>query len=72
MGSLVATLMSSAGPCYYALLGLDPQAYGGALAHLRSVNETVTVWALGGARHVVGLQGGRFSVWWNLGDAVDA
>ena len=46
-GSIVATLMSSAGPCYYALLGHDPQAYGGLLAHLRSVNETVTVWALG-------------------------
>jgi hypothetical protein len=45
-GSVMATLFSSAGPCYFALIGNDPQAYAGALAHMKSVNAIVPVWAL--------------------------
>jgi PAP2 superfamily len=45
-GSFLATLMSSAGPCYFAVLGHDPQAYAELFEHLRRVNEVVPVWAL--------------------------
>jgi PAP2 superfamily len=46
-GSVVAIIFSSAGPCYYALIGLDPAAYAAPLQHLKTVNETFPIWALG-------------------------
>jgi hypothetical protein len=45
-GSILAMVFSSAGPCYYALIGLDPTAYAEPLQHLKSVNETLPIWAL--------------------------
>jgi hypothetical protein len=45
-GSLLAVVFSSAGPCYYDVLGLDPNPYLPLLTYLRDVNEVVPIWAL--------------------------
>jgi hypothetical protein len=38
LGSGLATLLSSAGPCYYGLLGLEPDPFAPLMAYLHSVN----------------------------------
>ncbi|MCB1377053.1 MAG: phosphatase PAP2 family protein [Alphaproteobacteria bacterium] len=45
-GVLLAVAFSSAGPCYYGLLGLSPDPYAGLMAYLRDTNQTWPVWAL--------------------------
>jgi PAP2 superfamily len=45
-GSLLAFAFSSAGPCYYGLLGLSPDPYAPLLAQLNSFSDTVPVWSL--------------------------
>lgn len=42
-GSLLATLLSSAGPCYYGKLGLGADPYEGLMHYLRETNE---VWRI--------------------------
>jgi hypothetical protein len=46
-GGVLATVFSSAGPCYYSRLGLTPDPYTDLMAYLRNVNETLPVWAIG-------------------------
>jgi hypothetical protein len=45
-GSILAMLMSSAGPCYFGRLGLAPDPYHDLMAYLRGVNEIVPVWGV--------------------------
>jgi hypothetical protein len=45
-GSLLAIVFSSAGPCYFARLGLSPDPYLGLMSYLHSVAEIYPVWAL--------------------------
>jgi PAP2 superfamily len=40
-GWFAATVFSSAGPCFYSNLGLDPTAYGELMAHIKRVGEGV-------------------------------
>jgi hypothetical protein len=44
IGSLVATLMSSAGPCYYALVVGGPDPYAPLMEYLHRVAATVNQW----------------------------
>jgi hypothetical protein len=46
-GTLLATLFSSAGPCYFAELGLGSEAYGPLMQRLRYINEHWPIWAIG-------------------------
>ncbi len=45
-GSLMATLLSSAGPAFYSRLDLGADPYAPLMAYLRHVNELYPVWAL--------------------------
>jgi hypothetical protein len=45
-GSLFAVLFSSAGPCYYALIGLTPDPYAELMDYLRQVNEILPLMAI--------------------------
>jgi hypothetical protein len=45
-GTLLATLFSSAGPCYFAELGLGSEAYGPLMQRLRFINEQWSIWAV--------------------------
>ncbi len=45
-GSVLATVFSSAGPCYYGRLGLSPDPYQGLMIYLRQLNETLPIWAV--------------------------
>jgi hypothetical protein len=45
-GSLLAVLFSSAGPCYFARLGLAPDPYAGLMDYLREVAAVYPNWAL--------------------------
>lgn len=45
-GSLMAIGLSSAGPCYYGLIGLTPDPYAPLMAYLHRVNETLPLWAI--------------------------
>jgi hypothetical protein len=46
-GTLLATVFSSAGPCYFDELGLSSEAYGPLMQRLGEINETWPIWALG-------------------------
>jgi PAP2 superfamily protein len=46
-GSLAAVFLSSAGPCYYTLIGLSPDPYAELMAYLRQTNETYPLMAIG-------------------------
>jgi hypothetical protein len=45
-GSLMAVAFSSAGPCYYSLIGLAPDPYAPLMSYLRQVNETIPLMAI--------------------------
>jgi PAP2 superfamily len=45
-GSLMAVGFSSAGPCYYSLVGLSPDPYVPLMNYLRQVNETIPLMAI--------------------------
>ncbi len=45
-GSLMAVLLSSAGPCFYGRLGLSPDPYAPLIAYLRAANEALPIWAV--------------------------
>lgn len=45
-GNLFATLLSSAGPCFFAPLNLDPNPYAPLMAYLNEVNTQYPIWAL--------------------------
>lgn len=45
LGTIVATALSSAGPCFYAQVIGTPDPYAGLMASLRHINEVVPVWA---------------------------
>jgi hypothetical protein len=45
-GSLLAVLFSSAGPCFYARLGLAPGPYADLMAYLRGVHAVYPLWSL--------------------------
>lgn len=46
-GTLLATVFSSAGPCYFDELGLGSETYGPLMQRLGQINETWPIWALG-------------------------
>jgi hypothetical protein len=46
-GTLLATVFSSAGPCYFDRLGLGSEPYGPLMRRLSEISETWPVWALG-------------------------
>jgi hypothetical protein len=46
VGSLLAIVFSSAGPCFYGRLGLSPDPYADLMTYLRGVNETFPIWAI--------------------------
>jgi hypothetical protein len=46
-GTLLATIFSSAGPCYFDKLGFGTEAYGQLMQRLGEINETWPIWALG-------------------------
>lgn len=46
LGTVFATLYSSAGPAYVTRLGLSPDPYAGLMAYLHGVNQTYPIWAL--------------------------
>jgi hypothetical protein len=45
-GGLMALYFSSAGPAYYAAVGLAPDPFASLMAYLRQVDETYPIWAL--------------------------
>lgn len=45
-GSVFAMSFSSAGPVYYAAIGLGPDPYAGLLAYLQEANNSFPIWAL--------------------------
>jgi hypothetical protein len=45
-GSFLATLFSSAGPCYFTRLGISPDPYAELMTYLRQANTVVPVWAV--------------------------
>jgi hypothetical protein len=45
-GSLLAVLFSSAGPCYYSLIGLSPDPYAELMNYLREVHEILPLMAI--------------------------
>lgn len=46
-GSLLAVIFSSAGPCYYSLIGLSPDPFTPLMTYLRQTNEILPIWAIG-------------------------
>jgi hypothetical protein len=46
VGSLLAIVFSSAGPCFYGRLGFTPDPYADLMTYLRGVNETYAIWAI--------------------------
>lgn len=46
-GSLMAVAFSSAGPCYYSLIGLSPDPYAPLMSYLHKVNDTIPLMAIG-------------------------
>lgn len=46
LGSLMAWALSSAGPCFYGLLGLPDDPYAGLMAYLREADQSFPIWAL--------------------------
>jgi len=62
-GNLVATLFSSAGPCYYTLLGNAGDPYGPLMAYLNTANGQFDIWALNVQETLwKGYQNGEMSV----------
>ena len=47
LGSLAATWLSSAGPCYYAQVTGLPDPFAPLMAYLAQANEVAPIWALG-------------------------
>jgi hypothetical protein len=45
-GGILAIALSSAGPCYYADLGLSPNPYQPLMYYLHNTNEQFPIWAL--------------------------
>jgi hypothetical protein len=45
-GTILATIFSSGGPCYYTRLGLSPDPYADLMTYLRATNTVVPVWAI--------------------------
>jgi hypothetical protein len=45
-GGVLATLFSSAGPCYFTRLGISPDPYAELMTYLRQANTIVPVWAV--------------------------
>jgi hypothetical protein len=45
-GSFLAVIFSSAGPCYYSLIGLSPDPFAGLMAYLREVNAILPLMAI--------------------------
>jgi hypothetical protein len=45
-GGLLALYFSSAGPCYYGLIGLPNDPFAAQMAYLYGVNERLPIWAL--------------------------
>ena len=45
-GNLFATLLSSAGPCFFEPLGITPNPYAPLMAYLNDVNSQYSIWAL--------------------------
>lgn len=52
VGSLMATGLSSAGPCYFDLVTGQPSPYAPLMAYLREANESFRVWALDGQAYL--------------------
>ncbi|MGH6891805.1 MAG: phosphatase PAP2 family protein [Dongiaceae bacterium] len=52
IGNLAATLMSSAGPCYFALVAGGPNPYAPLMAYLRDVADNLSVGAFGYELHI--------------------
>jgi hypothetical protein len=46
VGSLLAIVFSSAGPCFYGRLGLTPDPYADLMTYLRGVSEAYGIWAI--------------------------
>ena len=46
VGSLLAIVFSSAGPCFYGRLGFTPDPYADLMTYLRGVNEAYPIWAI--------------------------
>lgn len=46
IGTLLATVFSSAGPAYYTRLGLTPDPYADLMAYLHTVKQVYPLWAL--------------------------
>jgi hypothetical protein len=51
-GGLMAVYFSSAGPAYYALIGLAPDPFAPLMAYLRQIDAIVPIWALD-AQHLL-------------------
>jgi hypothetical protein len=47
IGSFLAALLSSAGPCYFGRIVGKPDPYGPLMTYLHQANETHSIWALG-------------------------
>ncbi len=45
-GGLMATLFSSAGPCYYGRIGLSPDPYAGLMTYLHAANQQFPLFAI--------------------------
>lgn len=47
-GGFLATVLSSAGPCYFGAgrLGLSPDPYAGLMAYLRHANDQIPIWSV--------------------------
>jgi len=45
-GNALAILLSSAGPCYFEPLGLQPNPYAPLMDYLHEVNQSYSIWAL--------------------------
>lgn len=43
---LLGTILSSAGPCFYALVEQGPNPYAGLMSYLRAANEIYPIWAV--------------------------
>lgn len=47
VGSVLATVLSSAGPCYFGRVVGGPDPYQPLMTYLHQANETIAIWALG-------------------------
>ncbi len=45
-GGLMATLLSSAGPCFYGRIGLSPDPYAGLMTYLHAANQQYSLFAI--------------------------